>query len=165
MRVKILYICFFVLMLTSCANMGRITEIMDPEEVNRENLKSLPSETTPEYGLRVGITRKVPGDERTILGNVDRQFTEFSDCYDIKDGGKRAREYLIAVVNGTFECEYHKGKCNGEYDPASSLIIVSYKAFNRKGILPLLKHEWAHIYGILRADHENLKSVQKCTKY
>ncbi len=165
MRTLIPYAAFFVLLLTSCANMGRITEIVDPEEVNRENLKNLPYETTPEYGLKVGMTRKVPGDKGAILRNVDGQFTEFSDCYGIKDGGKQARQYLVAVVNGTFECEYHKGKCNGEYDPANSLIIVSYKAFNRKRILPLLKHEWAHVYGILGNDHKNLKTVQKCTRY
>lgn len=165
MREQILYAAFFLLLFTSCANIGRITEIVDPEEVNRENLTNLPYQTSPEYGFKVGITRKVPGETGSILRNVDLQFTEFSGCYDIKDGGKDAGQYLIAVVNGTFECEYHGGKCNGEYDPANSLIIVSYKGFNRKGILPLLKHEWAHVYGILDNDHKNLKTVQKCTRY
>ena len=68
-------------------------------------------------------------------------------------------------MDGTFECRYHGGKCNGEFDPDAGLIIVSYKAFNRKGTLPLLKHEWAHAYGIMEPDHGNLKKVQMCTRY
>ncbi len=47
----------------------------------------------------------------------------------------------------------------------NELIIVSYKAFKRKGTLPLLQHEWAHAYGALRSDHSNLKSVKHCINY
>ncbi len=165
MRIEFLVFVCLALITVSCANMGRITQIMNPEELSKDNLKNLPYETTPEYGFKVGIARNVPSDRTTILENIDEQFTEFSGCFDIRDGGQKAGEYLIAVVNGTFKCEYHRGKCNGEYDPENSLVIVSYKAFNRKGILPVLKHEWAHAYGILESDHENLKTVQECTRY
>lgn len=150
---------------TSCANMGRWTQTIDPERVNKENLKDIPYETTPEYDFRVSISKKVPSSYKKLIPKIDRQFTEFSRCFDIQDGGAEARKYLIGVVDGTFECKYHGGKCNGEFDPGAGLIIVSYKAFNRKGTMPLLKHEWAHAYGILKSNHENLKKVQKCTIY
>ncbi len=150
---------------TSCANMGRWTQTIDPEEVSKEDLKDIPYEVTPEYNFKVSIAKNVPSNKKNILSNVDRQFRQFSRCYDLKDNGTEARKYMIAVVDGTFECKYHGGKCNGEFDPGAGLIIASFKAFNRKGTLPLLKHEWAHAYGILSSDHKNLKTVKKCTRY
>lgn len=158
---------FILLLFTaaSCANVGRFGEIMNPEDLSKDELSKLPTENTPEYGFRVGLEIKVPGHEDEILENVDHQFTEFSECFNITDRGEEARRYTIAVVNGTFRCEYHHGRCNGEYDSDYGLIIVSYKAFNRRGILPVLKHEWAHVYGILRDDHKNLKEVRECTGY
>ncbi|MCL4245749.1 MAG: hypothetical protein KJ002_11570 [Candidatus Dadabacteria bacterium] len=151
----------------SCANMGRFTYIMNPEELSKEELRKLPYETTPGYGFMVGAAPgAVPdGEELLLLEDIDVRFTEFSRCFGITDGGKEVSGYLIAVVHGTFACIYHRGRCNGEYDPDYSLIIVTYKAFNRKGILPLLEHEWAHAYGILSSDHENLDGVKKCTRY
>jgi len=145
--------------------MGRWTQTLNPEEVSKDELKNLPYDVTPEHAFRVSLSKKVPSNKKNILLNVDRQFTEFSRCYDLGDNGQEAKKYLIAVVDDTFECKYHGGKCNGEFDPGAGLIIVSFKAFNRKGVLPLLKHEWAHAYGFLRSDHENLKSVKKCTRY
>jgi hypothetical protein len=149
----------------SCANMGRFTDIMNPEELSKEELGKLPYETTPGYRFMVGVAPDAaPGGEE-LLENIDVRFTEFSRCFGITDGGKEVSGYLIAIVHGTFTCVYHRGRCNGEFDPDYSLIIVSYKAFNRKGILPLLEHEWAHAYGILSSDHENLDEVKKCTGY
>lgn len=165
MRIDLVFILSLALITASCANMGRITQIMKPEELSKESLKNMPYESTPAYGFRVGITPSVPAESEVILDNVDRQFSEFSACFGITDGGKLAGEYPVAVVNGTFACEHHGGRCNGQYDPGISLVIVSYKAFKRKGILPLLKHEWAHAYGILNNDHSNLKTVQECTRY
>ena len=155
----------FVSLTLSCANFGRWTQTIDPEEVSKDDLKDLPYELSPEYKFRVSIAKNVPSDNLKLLNNVDRQFGEFSSCFKIKDNGKVARKYLIAIVDGTFECKYHGGKCNGEFDPGAGLVIVSFKAFNRKGTLPLLKHEWAHAYGILDSDHKKLKSVKKCTRY
>ena len=165
MRIRIPALLLLLFTVTACANMGRFSRVMHPEELSKDDLKKMPYETTPKYGFKVSVGRNLPGQEDLILRNVDEQFSEFSACFDIRDRGKEAREYLIAVVNGTFECEYHNGRCNGEYDPEYPLLIVTYKAFNRRGIMPLLKHEWAHIYGILRNDHRNLKEVQECTKY
>lgn len=165
MRIGIPAIVLILLATASCANVGRFGQVMNPEELSKDELKKLPYETTPEYGLKVGIGGTVPGERDEILKNVDEQFAEFSGCFNIRDRGEGAREYKIAVVNGTFECEYHHGRCNGECDSDYRLIIVSYKAFNRRGVLPVLKHEWAHAYGILRNDHKNLKEVRECTKY
>jgi hypothetical protein len=149
----------------SCANVSRFGEIMNPEELSKDELLKLPADKTPEYGFRVGIVNNLRGETDEILDNVDAQFSEFSQCFRIKDRGEEARRYTIAVVNGTFRCEYHHGRCNGEYDSEYGLIVVSYKAFNRRGVLPVLKHEWAHAYGILRDDHKNLKEVKWCTGY
>jgi hypothetical protein len=151
----------------SCANMGRFTDIMNPEELSKEELQKLPYETTPGYRFMVAVEPgSAPGGEEfSLLEDIDVRFTEFSECFGITDGGKEVSGYLIAVVHGTFSCVYHRGRCNGEYDPDYSLIIVSYKAFNRKGVLPLLEHEWAHAYGILSSDHENLDEVKECTRY
>jgi len=165
MRTGIPALIFFLLIVTGCANMSRFGEIMNPEKLSREELLKLPAEKTPDYGFRVGIANNLRGETGEILDNVDEQFSEFSQCFRIKDGGAEARRYMIAVVNGTFRCDYHHGRCNGEYDSDYGLIILSYKAFNRKGILPVLKHEWAHVYGILRYDHKNLKDVRQCTGY
>lgn len=165
MRIEFLFFICLALITASCANIGRINQIMSPEELSKENLKNMPYERTPEYGFRVGITGNLATERIEILDNVDQQFSEFSTCFDIGDGGEKAGKYLIAVVNGTFACEDHGGRCNGQYDPGKSLVIVSYKAFSRKGILPLLKHEWAHAYGILENGHKNLKTVRKCTRY
>ena len=145
--------------------MGRWHQTINPEQVSKDDLKDIPYELTPEHALKVSVSGNVPSNKEDVLINVDMQFTDFSRCYGLKDSGREARKYLIAVVDGTFECKYHGGKCNGEFDPHADLIIVSFKAFNRKGELPLLKHEWAHAYGILAQDHRNLKSVKKCTRY
>ncbi len=165
MRIGIPALILLVFTVTGCANMSRFGEIMNPEELSRDELLKLPAEKTPEYGFRVGIVNNLRGETGEILDSVDEQFSGFSQCFRIKDGGEEAKRYMIAVVNGTFRCEYHRGRCNGEYDSDYGLIIVSYKAFNRRGILPVLKHEWAHVYGILRNDHGNLKEVRKCTGY
>ncbi len=135
MRPKTGTVALILLMLTiaSCANVGRFGQIMNPEVLDKDELKKLPVETTPEYGFRVGMEINVPGHEDEILENVDHQFTEFSECFNITDRGEEARRYTSAVVNGTFRCEYHHWRCNGEYDSDYGLIIVSYKAFNRRG--------------------------------
>lgn len=150
---------------SSCANMGRFTDIMNPEQLSREELRKLPYETTPRYGFMVGVAPDAAPDDRSLLDEIDLRFTAFSDCFGISDNGKELSGYLVAIVHGTFSCVYHRGRCNGEYDPGNTLIIVSYKAFNRRGILPLLEHEWAHAYGILSSGHENLEEVRKCTRY
>lgn len=165
MRIGIPALTVLLFIVTGCANIGRFGQIMNPEELSKEELKKLPAEKTPEYGFRVAVERDVPEETGEILGNVDTQFSEFSECFSIKDGGEKARQYTIAVVNGTFRCEYYFGSCNGEYDSDYGLIIVSYKAFSRKGILATLKHEWAHVYGLLKDDHQNLKDVKWCTRY
>lgn len=150
---------------SSCANVGRFNRVIDPQKVNKKDLESLPVVKTPVYEFRLTAEHGLNGKLDSLTANVDEQFAEFSECYEISDNGDRAREFLIAVVEGTFECKFHNGRCNGEYDPDNKLIVVTYKAFNRKGTMPLLKHEWAHAYKILDSDHENLEEVQKCTVY
>ena len=159
MRIGITAIILLMFTVSVCANMGRFNQMLNPKALSKDDLQDMPYKTMPEYGYMVNVEREVPGQETLIIQNVDEQFSQFSACFDITDRGKEAREYLIAVVNGTFECKYHYGRYNGEYDTDYHLLIVVNKAFKRRGILPLLKHEWAQIYGILRNDYRNLKKV------
>ena len=152
-------------LIVSCASVKRASTIIDPKSVNKKKLQSLPTVTTPVNGFRVSIAKSLSKKEEQIVKQVDDKFLDFSECKGITDKGQRARIFLISVVEGTFECEFHGGRCNGEYDPANKLIIVNYKAFNRDGVMPLLKHEWAHAYGFLKPDDSNLDELKPCTKY
>lgn len=160
-----LALSFLLPVIVSCANIGRVSTVIDPKEVQKEDLKGRPSAATPVYGFKVTTVKSLSDKRGRILAEVDEQFKDFSGCMGVEDNGAKARPYLISVVNGTFECKYHGGRCNGEYDSKNKLIIVNYRAFNRKGVLPLLRHEWAHAYGFLKPDDSNLNEVKKCTNY
>ncbi len=151
--------------LISCANVRGASTIISPRKVDKGNLKSLEESITSACGFRVSVSPPLSDKKEKIKNNVDTQFREFSECMGITDNGARVRPYLISVVDGTFECKYHGGRCNGEYDADDNLLIVTYRAFNRKGILPLLKHEWSHVYGFLKSDDSNLDEIKRCTRY
>ncbi len=151
--------------LISCANVRSVSTVISPQRVDKGGLKKLEESITPAYGFRISISPHLSDKKEKIISNVDTQFMEFSRCMGITDNGMRARAYLISVVDGTFECKYHGGRCNGEYDMDNNLIIVTYRAFNREGILPLLKHEWSHAYGFLKGDDSNLDEIRQCTRY
>ena len=153
------------LMMSSCANMGHFKYIMKPESVTKDDFKDQTSEITPKYKFKVVSTESLSEQRPEIILEVDSLFTEYSECMNVTDNGDAIRKFVIAIVNGTFSCNYHYGMCNGEYDPQNELIIISYKAFKRRGTLPLLRHEWAHAYGTLYSDHSNLKLIIHCTKY
>ena len=166
MKIRLLVLLmFFMPFIYSCANTGKITQVINPKSVNKDKLEQLPHVYTPKHKFKVSTVSKFKSKLKKIVEDVDKKFDSFSKCENIKDKGLKAKKYKIAVVDGTFECEFHKGRCNGEIDSDSKLIIVSYESFNREGILPLLKHEWAHAYKILKSDHSNLDEVKKCTKY
>ena len=165
MTKALVVLLLFLPIITSCANVGRVSSVIDPKDVEKEDLKKLPSVNTPLYKFRVTTVKSLSDKSEKIVKEVDSQFTEFSRCMNIKDKGARARTNFISVVNSTFECRYRGGRCNGEYDSRNELIIVTYKAFNREGTLPLLKHEWAHAYGFLESDDSNLDELKPCTKY
>lgn len=153
------------LMVSSCANMGHFRYIMKPEVVEKNEFIDQTPEVTKKYKFKVVTVEALSDKKAEIAVQVDTLYAEYSSCMNVKDNGDAVRKFLIAVVNGTFTCNFHFGMCNGEYDPQNNLIIVSYQAFKRRGTLPLLQHEWAHAYGALRADHSNLSSVIDCVKY
>jgi hypothetical protein len=163
--VKKILILLIIPALSSCANVRGVSTVISPRKVDKEGLKNLQGVITPIYALRVSISSPLLDKKEKIINDVDNQFREFSRCMNITDNGAKARPYLISVVDGTFNCKYHGGRCNGEYDTSNNLVIVTYKAFNRDGILPLLKHEWAHAYGFLKNDHSNLDEIRQCTRY
>jgi hypothetical protein len=151
--------------LISCVNVGYVSTVISPLKVDERDLQSLKESITPEYRFRVSVNPQLSDKKEKIISHVDTQFREFSRCMRITDTGARARAYLISVVDGTFECKYHGGRCNGEYDADNNLVIVTYRAFDRKGVLPLLKHEWSHVYGFLKSDDSNLDEIKQCTRY
>jgi hypothetical protein len=151
--------------LISCANVRGTSTLISPRKVDKGDLKSLKESITPAYGFRISVSPPLSDKKEKIIDNVDIQFREFSGCMGITDNGARVRPYLISVVDGTFECKYHGGRCNGEYDADNNLVIVAYRAFKREGILPLLKHEWSHAYGFLKSDDSNLNEIKRCTRY
>ncbi len=104
-----------------------------PREIDKEDLKSLEESITLGYNFRVSISHQLSDKKEKIIRNVDTQFKEFSRCMGIADNGVKVRPYLILVVDGTFECEYHGGRCNGEYDTDNNLVIVTYRAYVEKG--------------------------------
>gem|GEM_PF-1477667 len=164
-KMKKILILLIIPALISCANVRGASTVISPRKIDREGLKSLKESITPAYGFRVSVVPPLSDEKGKIITNVDTQFREFSKCMGITDNGARVRPYLISVVGGTFECKYHGGRCNGEYDADNNLIIVTYRSFNREGILPLLKHEWSHAYGFLKSDDSNLDEIRRCTRY
>lgn len=162
---KKMLILLIIPALISCANLRGASTIISPRKVDKGSLKSLEESITPACGFRVSVSPPLLDKKEKIKSNVDTQFREFSECMGITDNGTRVRPYLISVVDGTFECKYHGGRCNGEYDADNNLLIVTYRAYNRKGILPLLKHEWSHVYGFLKSDDSNLNEIRRCTRY
>ena len=135
MHKRALIILLFSLLMASCANMGQFKYIMKPVDISKEQLEEQPPQITEKYQFKV-VTVKALSDQRVEIATmVDELFSEYSHCMDVTDNGDAVRKFLIAVVNGTFRCNYHYGMCNGEYDPQNLLIIVSYKAFKRRGTL------------------------------
>ena len=165
MKVELLLFFFLALITTSCANMGHFKYIMKPEVVNKDDLEDQAYELTPKHKFKVVTSESLSEQRPEIIITVDTLFTDYSDCMNVTDNGDGVRKFLIAVVTSTFTCNYHYGKCNGEYDSQNELIVVSYKAFKRRGTLPLLQHEWDHAYGTLKSDHSNIRSIIQCIKY
>ena len=138
---------------------------MKPEIFSKDEFINQSSLVTEKYHFKVITVELLPDKKQELSIQVDELFTEFSSYMNVTDNCDGFRQFTIAIVNSTFTCNYHYGMCNGEYDLKNNLILVSYKAFKRRGTLPLLQREWAHAYGILNDDHSNLGSVIHCVNY
>lgn len=138
---------------------------MKPEIFSKDEFINQSSLVTEKYHFKVITVESLSDKKQELSIQVDELFTEFSSCMNVTDNCDRFRQFTIAIVSSTFTCNYHYGMYNGEYDPKNNLILVSYNAFKRDGTLPLLRHEWAHAYGILNAEHSSLGSVIHCVNY
>jgi hypothetical protein len=151
-----------LLMLISCA-------YISPIDVNKESYMRLPTAKTPLNGITVSAVPSLENKMPEILTEVDRQFDEFKACMMgngfLENVDNRVKEYRVIVVTDIFECPYHGGRCAGEYDPKRRMILAAYQVAFREGLLPLFKHELAHLYKVLQTDHSNLERVKICTKY
>jgi hypothetical protein len=156
----ILFLPLFFLM--SCA-------VINPIDIPSNNkLASLDYELTPRYKLKVALYDVSAAKKQKIMDEIDERFKDFADCYD-KDVNSlldRARSRLHVIVETTFECSFHGGRCNGEVNSKNKLVILAYKAFNRDGIIPLAEHEWGHLFRLYDTDHDNkTKQNKECIKY
>ena len=101
---------------------------------------------------------------------IDEQYEEYSYCTKVilkKDPKlkKLQKVKIIIVKDSKFKCDYHSRRCSGEYDTSLNTIFVSRKDFGKGGLVPLLKHEWSHVNGILESNHTNLNKIKVRTRY
>lgn len=81
----------------SCANVGRISDVVSPEKVDKRSLKKLPAHSTSKYKIKVATVDSLARKKKNLMVVVDKQFSELSSCMKIKDGGKAARRVPVAA--------------------------------------------------------------------
>lgn len=159
-----------LILLAGCGTASKAYRVMDPKDINKDNLSKASAEYSPKYRIPFVKTKGVDQSIAWWGKQIDKQYAEYASCVKQKfkkDANlKKLRTIkIIVVADSKFECKYHKGRCSGEYDPGKKIILVSRKDFNKSGFVPLLKHEWSHANGILQSNHSNHSYVKKCTKY
>ena len=156
--------------LSGCGTTTKAYRVVDPYKLNKEQLSGITPHYSQKYKIPYAKTKGVDHSERRWGEIIDEQYAQYSRCVKSKlkedpELEKLQGVKIIIVKDSKFKCEYHSGRCSGEYDSNLGTIFVSRKDFEKKGLAPLLKHEWSHVNGILSADHSNLGEVKKCTKY
>ena len=159
-----------MILLAGCGTASKAYRVMDPKDVNKDKLSKMPARYTPKYKIPFAKAKGVDQSMGWWASQIDKQLTEYATCVKHKfkkdaNINKLKTIKVVVVTDSKFECKYHKGRCSGEYDPSKKLILVSRKDFQKSGFVPLLKHEWSHVNGILKTDHSNHGYVKKCTKY
>lgn len=156
--------------LAGCGTATKAYRVVDPYELNKQKLSETKTLYTPEYKLPYAKTRGVDYSNEKWGEMIDDQYKEYAYCVKTKfkkdpNLKKLQSINIIIVKDSKFDCKYHNGRCSGEYDSSLKTIFVSRKDLNKKGLVPLLKHEWSHANGILKSDHSNLNKVKQCTRY
>lgn len=145
--------------------------VIDPPSIGGRNsafvekVMSEKSVVTPRNKIRVKTDKYA---NKKVITEIDRQASEYLACMGSRTSINKIRGAIVYIVDTVFECEFHR-TCAGELcrtkcDP--DIIIVSYQALGKEGILPLLKHEWSHLDNNYAEDHSNLTAqLKKCIRY
>lgn len=158
-----------MLMISGCTATQRAA--IDPPSIGKRNnsfsqkVVSEKTTVTPKHKI---IIKSDKYGTKKVISEIDRQATEYLACMGSKSSINKLRGALIYIVDTVFECEYHR-TCGGELCRSRcepDIIIVSYNVFGKDELLPLLKHEWAHLDYNYKEDHSNLTpKLKKCIKY
>lgn len=163
----ILIIC---LLLSGCGTATKAYRVMEPRDIDKRSLADLDARYSSKYRIPFVKTEGVDQSYSWWSGYIDTQYEEYARCVKQKlrkdpDLGKLREIKIVIVQDSKFECKYHGGRCSGEYDSELGVIIVARKDLGKSGFVPLLKHEWSHVNGILKSDHSNHEHVKQCTRY
>ena len=168
----LIYIVIYITAVTlaGCGTATKAYRVVDPYELNKRKLSQTQPLYTPEYKLPYSKTEGVDYSNEKWGEIIDNQYKEYSNCLKTRiqknpELSKLQTVKIIIVKDSKFDCKYHGGRCSGEYDSSLETIFVSRKDVGKKGLVPLLKHEWSHANGILEPDHSNYDRVKKCIKY
>jgi len=167
-----IYISLFIISLfaAGCGTATKAYRVMDPRDVNKESLSKTKTYNSPKYKIPYAQTKGVDHSEEFWGEVIDEKWEAYSKCVNTKlkkdpDLNKIKKIKVVILKDSKFECKYHSGRCSGEYDASLSTIFVSKKDFDKKTRLPLLKHEWSHVNGIMESGHANHKQIKVCTRY
>jgi len=167
-----IYISLFIISLfaAGCGTATKAYRVMDPRDVNKESLSKTKTYNSPKYKIPYAKTKGVEHSEEFWGEVIDEKWEAYSKCVNTKlkkdpDLKKIKKIKVVILKDSKFECKYHSGRCSGEYDASLRTIFVSKKDFDKKTRLPLLKHEWSHVNGIMKSGHANHKQIKVCTKY
>ena len=156
--------------LIGCGTTAKIYRVVDPREIDKEQLSELQPKYTPRYEFKYVRNEGVDQSHDWWGDYIDNRYEEYSSC--VKKKFKKDPQFkllqdvkIIIIRDSKFNCKYHYGRCSGEYDKSLNIILVARKDFEKEGCVPLLKHEWSHVNNLISTDHGNLEVVKKCTKY
>lgn len=166
------YLVLFIASVTisGCGTAAKAYRVVDPYKLNKQQLSKTAPFYSTKYELSYAKTKGVDHSNRRWGEIIDEQYEEYSYCVKTKlkkdPQLERLQKVKIVIVKDSkFECKYHGGRCSGEYDHSLQTIFVSRKDFDKKGLVPLLKHEWSHVNGVMEPMHANHDKIKKCTKY
>ena len=171
----------FILLLAGCDSLEDTftDEILDPDNLitKEDALQQNYIFRTPIYDIQVAIDSDVDLSVDDVLERIDIDAIDFLNC-QFFDGAEIGFEEFVLqdmtvvpplselrvyVVPFNFQCDaVDKSICAGIHYKDCDLIIVAEEGFGRCGDLPLLKHEFAHRYG-LAPNHSNQVEFSACS--
>ena len=157
-------------LLAGCGTASKAYRVMDPRDINKQSLSKTKAYYSPKYKIPYAKTKSVDHSEEFWGQVIDEKWAAYSKCVKTKlkkdpKVNKIRKVKVVILKDSKFECKYHGGRCSGEYDASLNTIFVSKKDFDKKTRLPLLKHEWSHVNGIMKSGHANHKQIKVCTRY
>ena len=158
------------LFMAGCGTASKAYRVVDPRDIDKQSLSRTKASYSPKYKIPYAKTKGVDHSVEFWGEVIDGKWAAYSKCVKTKlkknpDLKKIRKVKVVIVKDSKFECKYHGGRCSGEYDKSLQTIFVSKKDFDKKTRLPLLKHEWSHVNGIMQPKHANHNNIKVCTRY